>query len=473
MADRNLAVHMDGTPAGTMTLTGSGNLTFTYDEDYRRDPAATPLSLSMPKATTRHRQRAVLPFIAGLLPDNEQALGSLAATYQVSATSPFAILEHVGSDVAGALQILPPGQPSTDQGADRSASEPIGDDEVARDLAKVIDAYRTGRPLHGRERLRMSLAGAQPKIALVRAPDGTWRRPGSGAPTTHILKAEYVTPRTAADERYPGLSTVELFSLAVARHTGLPTPDAHIWTSPDAKVRALVLSRYDRQVGPDSLVHRIHQEDLCQALMVPPSKKYQHRDGGPGVGAVARLLRSSLTRSDRTQVARDFLALLTLNIAMVNTDAHAKNYSLMLAGDRVELAPAYDVLSFAPYETFDPSIGPIELPMRIGGTYRVSEMFESTIASEGVRLGLDAEESRTIVDRVIAAVPGALEAARQDVSGMPGSAQLIDTTVSNLRRLSPLHPDPPTTVDLAPHPESRPEGGSIRRKTTPGSTPGP
>lgn len=214
-----------------------------------------------------------------------------------------------------------------------------------------------------------------------------------------------------------------------------------------------MLSRYDRQVGADGLVRRIHQEDLCQALMVPPSKKYQHRDGGPGVGAVAQLLRSSLTRRDRTEVARDFLALLTLNIAMVNTDAHAKNYSLILAGDRVELAPAYDVLSFAPYESFDPSMGPVELPMRIGGTYRVSEIFESTIAAEGVRLGLEAEESRAIVDRVIAAVPGALKAARQDVSGLSGSAQLIDTTVSNLRRLSPLHPDPTTTIDLAPHPE--------------------
>lgn len=448
MADRHLAVHMDGIPAGTMSMTGSGNLSFTYDDAYRSDPASTPLSLSMPKPIARHKRRAVMPFVQGLLPDNEQALDSLATTYQVSAASPFAILEHIGGDVAGALQLLPPEQPSTDQSADRTAAEPISDDEVADDLSRVIEAYRTGRPLHGRERLRMSLAGAQPKIALIAAPDGTWRRPGPGAPTTHILKAEYVTPRTAADERFPDLGTVELFSLAVARHAGLPTPDARMWTSPDGQVRALVVSRYDRQVGADGLVHRIHQEDLCQALSVPPGKKYQNRDGGPGVGALARLLRSSLTRNDRIHVARDFLALLTLNIAMVNTDAHAKNYSLMLLGDRVELAPAYDVLSFAPYETFDPKLGPVEFPMRIGDTYQVSQMFAGAIASEGERLGLDAEESRAIVDRVIAAVPEALAAARHDVAEMPGAGLLIDTTITNLRRLSPLHPDPPTAVDL-------------------------
>ncbi|WP_156250850.1 HipA domain-containing protein [Pseudactinotalea terrae] len=448
MADRHLDVYMDGTPAGTMSMTSSGDLSFAYDEGYRHDPTTTPLSLSMLKLTARHKKRVVHPFVQGLLPDNEQALQSLATSYQVSAASPFAILEHIGADVAGALQFLPPGQPSTDQSADRSATEPITDDEVAEDLAKVIDAYRTGRALRGRERMRMSLAGAQPKIALIAAPDGSWRRPGPGAPTTHILKPEFSTPRTVADERFPDLGTVELFSLAVARHVGLPTPDTRMWTSPDGQVRALVISRYDRRIESDGLVHRTHQEDLCQALSVPPGKKYQNRDGGPGVGALAQLLRSRLTRHDRTQVAHDFLALLTLNIALVNTDAHAKNYSLMLRGDRVELAPAYDVLSFAPYETFDPRLGPIEFPMRIGDTYRVSEIFAGTIASEGVRLGLDVEESRAVVDRVISAVPEALAAAGQDVAKVPGAGLLIDTLVTNLRRLSPLHPDPPTNVDL-------------------------
>jgi len=103
VADRRLDVYLDGVRAGQVTMTGAGNLSFDYDETYRSSPGATPLSLSMPRTTLHHRQRAVLPFLQGLLPDNEQALGSVAATYQVSARSPFAILAHTGRDVAGAL----------------------------------------------------------------------------------------------------------------------------------------------------------------------------------------------------------------------------------------------------------------------------------------------------------------------------------------------------------------------------------
>ncbi|QOR69396.1 HipA domain-containing protein [Ruania alkalisoli] len=450
MADRHLDVHMDGTRAGSLTLTGAGNITFTYDEDYRGSPGATPLSLSMPTVTGRHRQRAALPFIQGLLPDNEQALASLATTYQVSARSPFAILEHIGGDVAGALQFLPPGQESSDATANRSLLTSVSDEELARDLATVIDAYRTGRPLRGRERLRLSLAGAQPKLALVAMPDGTWARPGPGAPTTHILKPEYTTPRTVADERFPDLSTLEMFSLAVARHAGLRTPDARMWTSPDGQLRSLVVQRYDRHLGTDGLVHRDHQEDLCQALSVPPEKKYQHRDGGPGVGAIGELLRLRLSPTDRIATARDFLALLTLNIALVNTDAHAKNYSLLLDGASVHLAPTYDVLSITPYEHPEDAAftEPLSFPMRIGDSYLIREMHPAVIAREGERLGLEAEESHEVVAGVLAALPGALEQAREAVAGIPGGIRIADTTIRNLRAISPLHDRPGRTIDL-------------------------
>jgi serine/threonine-protein kinase HipA len=439
MPDKRLDVYMDGVPAGTVTMTGSGNLSFAYDEGYRTASGATPLSLSMPKAASRHRQRAVLPFLQGLLPDNEQALGAIAASHHVSARSPFALLQHVGRDVAGALQFVAPEEGSDDAMADRSAVTAMSDDEMADDLRTMIDAYRTGRPLAAVGQLRMSLAGAQPKIALVRAADGTWGRPSRGAPTTHILKPEYRTPRTFADEQFHDMTVVEMFSLAVARHVGLPTPDAWYWQAPDGDLRALVLQRYDRHVGEDGLVHRDHQEDLCQALSVPPEKKYQQLYGGPGVGSVGELVRLRVPPQDSVGIARDFLALLTLNIAMVNTDAHAKNYSLMLRGDTVALAPAYDILSIALYVDRDDRERLLTLPMRIGNTYEVRSIYPAAIAAEGTRLGLSTDESRDVVDRVLAAVPGALELARQDVVDVPGGLTVADTIIRNLRAISPLY----------------------------------
>lgn len=449
---------MDGTFVGLVSMSGSGALTFTYDEDYRSAPGATPMSLSMPRTVARHRQRAVLPFLQGLLPDNTLALDSLAATFQVSPSSPFALLEHVGGDVAGALQLVRPGETSTDAAADRSASSTLSETELAADLASVIEVYRTGRPRRGWDRMRISLAGAQPKIALNADRDGSWRRPAPGAPSTHILKAEYVTPRTAEDRRLHDLNVVEAFSLAVARGVGVRTPPARVWVSPDGDLRALVLERYDR-VGSGGSVRRVHQEDLCQALSVPPSKKYQHRDGGPGVGALGELLKARLSRQDRQPVARDFLMLLTLNIAMVNTDAHAKNYSFLLEGDRVSLAPAYDVLSFAPFETFDSDLEPVSFPMRIGETYRIGGMTAGMITREGARLGLALDEARAIVESVLARLPGALEAARAEVVAQSLDHGVIDATLMNLRRLSPLHGDPSTIVDLGSLPQAPQQGG--------------
>ncbi|GAA1864789.1 HipA domain-containing protein [Myceligenerans crystallogenes] len=441
MPDKQLDVYMDGLRAGAVVMTGAGALSFFYDDDYRSRPDTSPLSLSMPKAISRHKQRAVRPFLQGLLPDNDQALGAMAATHQVSARSPFAILQHVGHDVAGALQFIEPGGESEDAVADRKAVTPMSDEEVADDLRSVIDAYRTGRPVPAGGPLRMSLAGAQPKIALVRTADGAWARPQRGAPTTHILKPEYSTARYLADERFPDMTVVEMYSLAVTRHAGIPAPDARYWRSPDGDLRALVLERYDRHVGDDGLIHRDHQEDLCQALSVPPEKKYQHNDGGPGVGQIGELFGRAVAVGEVRQLATDFLALLTLNIALVNTDAHAKNYSLMLRGKSVSLAPAYDVLSIALYVDRDDPRSPLYFPMRIGNTYALRGIIPSAIAAEGVRLGLPGDEARDVVDSVLARVPAALELAREDVAEVPDGKAIADRIMTNLRKISPLYVD--------------------------------
>ena len=101
-----LSLHMDGALCGTIEKSPSGSLTFRYELAYRGGGEPTPLSLSMPLAARTHKKRAILPYLQGLLPDSEDALRAMARRFAVSSNIPFALLEHVGSDVTEAVQIV-------------------------------------------------------------------------------------------------------------------------------------------------------------------------------------------------------------------------------------------------------------------------------------------------------------------------------------------------------------------------------
>lgn len=139
---RQLEVYLDGQHCGTLSQTSTGNSGFTYDNNYRVGPGATPLSLSIPLSAVSHRKRTVLPFFQGLLPDNSLALEAIARRFEVSARNPFALLEHVGSDVAGALQVLPPGVLPTDGSQREDQGQPIDSAGVAQMLRAAVDQYQ-------------------------------------------------------------------------------------------------------------------------------------------------------------------------------------------------------------------------------------------------------------------------------------------------------------------------------------------
>lgn len=122
MPDKELIVYMDGVRAGVVHQTQQGNTTFRYDDGYRHRDDALPLSLSMPMTQDRHPSRVTVPFLQGLLPDNEARLSRLAAEYQTS-TNPFALLTHIARDAAGAIQLLAPGTDSDDAASRRSDIE--------------------------------------------------------------------------------------------------------------------------------------------------------------------------------------------------------------------------------------------------------------------------------------------------------------------------------------------------------------
>jgi serine/threonine-protein kinase HipA len=129
---------------------------------------------------------------------------------------------------------------------------------------------------------------------------------------------------------------------------------------------AIVVERYDRRRHGKTW-SRIHQEDLCQALGLHPGRKYE-ADGGPGVRAIGGLL-SNQSSSPGKDVA-SFAEALVFNWLIAGTDAHAKNYSLLLgARGIVRLAPFYDLASMLPYSTLE--LRRVKLAMKMGGEYLV------------------------------------------------------------------------------------------------------
>lgn len=149
MPERTLDVLMDGIPVGVLAMTTGGSLSFAYADNYLSRSNPTPLSLSMPVRQQHYTNRVVLPFLQGLLPDNPLALESMARAHQVSASSPFALLEYVGHDVAGAPQIVRPGEESEDATADRTDITPLDNRQLAEILRNTIAVYDDGAPAHG------------------------------------------------------------------------------------------------------------------------------------------------------------------------------------------------------------------------------------------------------------------------------------------------------------------------------------
>lgn len=388
----NLTVFLAGTRAGILTQSPSGDLTFEYDQDYQDNIESTPLSLSMPLAATVHKKRVVLPFLQGLLPDSETALQALGSRYEVPWRNPFALLKYLGADVAGALQILPEGEEPGSATTQLDHKE-LTDSEVEDMLLAVINEYETGQS-SGQYRGHFSVAGAQPKVALHRS-GASWFLPDDAHPSTHILKP--------APGNLENLDVAEHVTMMAAKRVGLTTAESSL--EQIGGLSCFVTSRYDRAVE-GGITRRVHQEDLAQALSVSPDKKYQHRDGGPGVARIAQLWKSLPLPGDRREVGLAFFRAFAFNIMAGCTDAHAKNYSILLQGNRVTLAPLYDLVTFAGYWSGDV---PLYSAMSVDGDYSLSQISASALARVGKLFGVE-EEAIEIVHHLRGAMVGAFEA---------------------------------------------------------------
>jgi serine/threonine-protein kinase HipA len=350
-----LVVLLDGREIGRVHNDARGRLTFVYDDEWRKAPDAYPLSLSAPLAAREHGPSVVQAFLWGLLPDNELVLGRWATKFQVSARNAFALISHVGEDCAGAVQFVTPDRLDALRSGGEDKVEWLGELELAKRLQMLRDDHAAWRL--PRDTGQFSLAGAQPKTALL-LQNKRWGIPSGRIPTTHILK-----PPTG---HFDGHSENEHFCLMLAHNLGLPAAQSRVMRF--EKEIAIVIERYDRQRKGNRIV-RIHQEDICQALAIMPTRKYQN-EGGPNAVDIIELLRTSST--DREADVNTFVDAVGFNWLIAGTDAHAKNYSLLLGGPHVRLAPLYDVASILPYDEFDAQN--LKLTMKVGGEYRLDRI---------------------------------------------------------------------------------------------------
>jgi serine/threonine-protein kinase HipA len=306
----------------------------------------------------------------------------------------------------------------------------LTDEDVAdrlRELREDATAW-LGREFTG----QFSLAGAQAKTALLHQ-DGRWGVPSGSAATSHILK-----PAVGGLDDH---DLNEHLCLDAARRAGLVVARTHVARFGDES--AIVVDRYDRRRHEGRLV-RIHQEDICQALGVPPSRKYQN-EGGPGPRETARLLRAAMPSRVADEAIWRFLDALAWNWLIAGTDAHAKNYSLLLASGQVRLAPLYDVASALPYGTHEKML---RFAMKIGGDYRVFP-YHNTWTAAAHDLGIDRDRALKRVEELAARTADAFAdaASAPEVASLERllPARLVDLVADRVERCLALLRTPSAT----------------------------
>ena len=313
-----------------------------YDLAWMNAAHGRPLSLSLPYTGGQAlKGDRVRNYFDNLLPDSEPIRQRLATRFKTDSTQAFDLLQAIGRDCMGAVQLL--GEDEAPADVTRIMATPMSEEDVERLIRQTTnDAYLAN--LDDDQELRLSLAGAQEKTALLWHQD-TWMRPHGSTPTTHILKL----PLGLVGHRRADFSTSvenEWLCMNLLEEFGIPVAKTALLQFGRQKV--LGVERFDRQMhSSGQWWMRLPQEDFCQAKGVPSHLKYEN-DGGPGLPELAGVLGGSV------HAKRDLSTLLKAQILfwmLAAPDGHAKNFSLhLLPQGRYALTPLYDVMSIWPVE---------------------------------------------------------------------------------------------------------------------------
>jgi serine/threonine-protein kinase HipA len=361
---RLLDVYLHEYLVGQLIQDDHGQMLFNYDESWLNREDSVVLSCSLPLRPEKFKRNDCRGFFAGILPE-ESKREIIAGNLGISAKNDFAMLEQIGGECAGAITFIPAGTtlPSASQNEYRLLSH--------AQLAGILRDLPYKPLLAGEDGVRLSLAGAQDKIALYIEGDRTFL-PLGNAPSSHILKPDH--------PRFKGLVFNEAFCMKLAKQVGLTVANVEIRKAED--VEYLMVERFDRlhiQDKSETKRSRIHQEDFCQALGIVSEMKYQN-EGGPSLKNCFDLIRN--VSSSPVNDLQAMLNALIFNFIIGNHDAHGKNFSILhdnlalvpekkLRGENSEIriAPLYDLVCTAYYPDLSK-----KMAMKIGREYVSSDV---------------------------------------------------------------------------------------------------
>ncbi|MBQ9004323.1 MAG: type II toxin-antitoxin system HipA family toxin [Eggerthellaceae bacterium] len=394
------------------TLPGIGE-GFTYSRQWLDAPDPKPLSLSLPLGEGRFDARRTRPYFDGLLPEGNPR-AAYARAFRVSTGAYVKILANLAWECIGAVEVRGESERPAAR-YDRFDSE-----ELARAVSETQSVS-----IWTDDQTRLSLAGAQPKLGLYRAADGSWRKPVGGAPSTHILKP--------AHARFASTVVNETICTKAASELGLRTPAVEVL---DLDTSVICIERFDRSFDEEcsmldglAVPRRLHQEDFCQALGIVPEQKYE--SGGEGhLNRMMQLIRGYSARP--IDDLQQLWSAVVFDFVIGNFDAHLKNFALMrdASWNTLRFAPLYDLVSTACYESLS-----TELPFAIGGKRRSDDIDARHFAAEARSLLLPEGWAMLRVEEISRLAPAAVERAGSDLesAGVASAAEVASSIAASMQ----------------------------------------
>jgi len=405
-----VAFALYGRKAGVITRE-NGRIILTYEPEYHREPTSTPLSLSMPLSGVEYKRKPVVAYLEGLLPDNAAVKQRWAQALGLDSTDALRLIAAMGTDCPGGAIFCREDQLEIALALHGEAI-PLTEREIGERLRRL----RTDEASwHEEGNEHWSLAGSQSKFTLTKRRRG-WGMATGSIPSTHIVKPGIRQIPAQALTEHVCMRALSLIGESVSESEYMEFEGEP----------AIVITRFDRMARADGSVLRIHSEDLLQSFAMDPIKKYE-TNRGPGVSRISNFLRAVADEASHER----FLRAVISHYLLGAPDAHAKNYTLLLAQNQVTLAPLYDVASGFACKNADGSLRYPDVAMAIGGVRRIGAVTQNEWRKLARIAGKSIDEIGLVVRDIAEKLPDAIRDAIQEQPKTVRGRNVLEKQVLN------------------------------------------